>query len=76
MRRPCGTYPTPARATAVVPAAVRSAPAKKTVPARRSTIPRIVCRSVVLPAPLRPTTATISSAPTVRSTPHNTVPDP
>ena len=54
--RPCGTYPMPRRARSCDFMRVISVPLKRTVPLRGGLSPMMLRRSVVLPAPLRPST--------------------
>src|SRR5689334_10524219 len=57
MLRSCGTQPIPARARWSGRIAVMSWPASATLPLRRLTMPTIELISVVLPVPLRPSSA-------------------
>ncbi|SCF92063.1 hypothetical protein GA0115255_111204 [Streptomyces sp. Ncost-T6T-2b] len=73
-RRPCGTRPIPARAIRCAGCPVTSRPSRRTVPALGRISPATVWTSVVLPAPLWPTTAWTVPAGTDRSRPCRTVP--
>src|ERR1700738_3225632 len=64
MLRSCGTQPTPAAARRYGRIAVRSRPASSILPPWCRVIPTIVLRRVVLPVPLRPSTA--SDSPSTR----------
>ena len=73
-RRPCGTRPTPERARRCAGWRVTSAPASSTRPEEVETRPDTVWMSVVLPAPLWPTTACTEPSGISRSRPCSTVP--
>ena len=62
MRRPCGTRPTPRRAIAYDGSRSIDSPAKRIVPRRGGVKPMIERISVVLPTPLRPSTAVTAPA--------------
>src|SRR5262245_51721244 len=68
-RRPSGTIATPRSTTRWGGSPPRSTPCQTTRPARGRVRPAMQRSSVVFPAPLEPTSATISSDPTRRSTP-------
>ena len=74
--RSCGTQPMPARARASGGAAVTSRPSMAIVPANRRVTPTMVLTSVVLPTPLRPSTASASPGATVSETPDTTMASP
>src|SRR5512133_3269191 len=68
MPRSSGTQPSPALARLSGEALPRSAPPQETVPSTCRCRPITERRSVVLPAPLRPTSVTTSPGSTRRST--------
>jgi hypothetical protein len=57
MLRSCGTQPRPARARRSGGSAAMSRPARRIAPRKRRVTPTMLFRSVVLPMPLRPSTA-------------------
>ena len=57
MLRSCGTQPIPARARWSGRSAVMSAPPSATAPPKRRVMPTMELISVVLPVPLRPSSA-------------------
>ena len=57
MSRPCGTYPTPSRDLSYTGTCLISAPRYSMLPAWNDVWPMIVARSVVLPTPFLPSTA-------------------
>jgi hypothetical protein len=67
--RPCGTYDTPRRVIDADEWPVRDSPASMIRPARGGDVPTIVFSRVDLPAPLRPSSATISWRWTSNDTP-------
>src|SRR5262245_22681949 len=73
MRRPSGTWATPWATISCAGSPASEAPSKVSRPARAATRPEITRISVVLPAPLGPTTATASPAATRRSTSQSAV---
>src|SRR5450432_2532924 len=70
MRRSSGTQPRPRRAIRYGASVEMSWPRNATLPRRRGTRPMIDFIVVDLPAPLRPTSATHSPAPTASDTPY------
>src|SRR5690349_9657 len=76
MPRSSGTQPRPARARLSGEALPRSAPPQVTVPSTCRCRPMTERRSVVLPAPLRPTSVTTSPGSTRRSTADRTLASP
>src|SRR6516164_667549 len=71
-RRSSGTQPSPSRAMRYAGSDEMSRPRKTTVPRRRAIKPMIAFIVVDLPAPLRPTSATHSPAPTASETRNST----
>ncbi|WP_435155474.1 hypothetical protein [Amycolatopsis sacchari] len=67
--RPSGTWAMPSRTRSSGARRVMSRPPNTTLPARRGRRPLITRRSVVLPAPLTPSTAVIDPRSTCKSTP-------
>ncbi len=68
-RRPSGDCATPALTICVAERRVRSSPANSMLPLRGRSRPEIVFSVVDLPAPLAPSSVTISPSPTVIDTP-------
>src|SRR3984885_777029 len=73
---PSGTCATPARAMSSGWRRARSVPPTRTLPRRGRTNPLIARSSVVLPAPLAPSTAVIVPWPAATETPSSTGPPP
>ena len=67
--RPSGTSTTPARATASASRPSMRRPSNSMLPLAGSITPAMVLSSVVLPAPLAPSTATMRPGPTSRLMP-------
>src|SRR5216683_1412599 len=73
MRRPCGTRVMPRRATRWAERPWTATPSTRTEPRRGVMAPAIAIRVEVLPAPLRPSSATASPCPTRREAFRTTV---
>ncbi len=72
MRRPCGTSASPLRAIRYDGQLSIARPSKTTRPARGGVKPTMLRMAVVLPAPLRPSSATASPEATRSDTPCST----
>ena len=76
MKRSCGTQPSPDWLRRCVGMAARSVPRQRSVPARTRVSPISVTSSVVLPMPLRPSSARLSPASSPSETSSSTTPSP
>src|SRR5882724_13100032 len=76
MLRSCGTQPIPARARWSGRRAVISSPPSATVPPKRRVMPTIELISVVLPVPLRPSSASTWPSPSASDMPDSTTASP
>ena len=76
MLRSCGTQPIPARARWSGRIAVMSGPPSATVPPKRRVMPTIELISVVLPVPLRPSSASTWPSASVSDMPGSTTASP
>ncbi len=72
MRRSSGTSDTPARAIVIMSRPTSSTPSRVTLPLRGRSQPTIDLSVVVLPTPLRPSSATVSPAPISSDTSRST----
>ncbi|MPN54346.1 hypothetical protein SDC9_202016 [bioreactor metagenome] len=70
--RSSGTKPTPARATTCGGRPRISRPASRMLPERGDTMPAMAFMVVLLPAPLRPSSASVWPLPTASAIPNNT----
>jgi len=76
IRRPSGTWAIPRATTSYAGRPVSGVPSNDSEPLRGAIMPEITRSSVVLPAPLGPTTATASRSATSRLTSHKAVKAP
>jgi hypothetical protein len=76
MFRSCGTQPMPAAARASGDSVAISRPPRLREPAKRRVTPTTLSISVVLPTPLRPSTASASPSPSLKPTSDSTTARP